>query len=169
MDFRSLSAAPSEMQYRSGRDALLDYNRRLSSGKAVFEARADSLAALLDRMSRDLGAEAETIESRLAQSNTVISRSADDLFYQVKGAVYGYAVLFKALETDFAPVIRDFRLQTLWTAASDALADASSLRPWIVLDARPDGTLFANHLAAEGFYVMRAQARIADLAKALRV
>jgi hypothetical protein len=168
LDLRSLLPAPSEAQYRSGRDALLDYNRRLSDGKAVFEARADSLAALLDRVARDLGAESETIENRLAQSNTVISRSADDLFYQVKGAAYGYAVLFKALETDFAPVINDLRLQPLWVAASDALAEVASLRPRIVLDGPPDGALFANHLAAQGFYLLRAQARIADLVKSLK-
>ncbi len=169
LDLRSLMPAPSEVQYRSGRDALLAYNDRLARGNAVFEARADNLAALLNRIARDLGAEADSIENRVAQSNFAISRSADDLFYQVKGAVYAYAVLFKAMETDFALVVKDSRLQTLWTAAGQALDDASSLRPTIVLDGRPDGSLFANHLATEGYYVLRAKARLLDLVAALRV
>ena len=135
----------------------------------MFEARADSLSALLNRIARDLGAEADSIENRVAQSNFAISRSADDLFYQVKGAAYAYAVLFKAMETDFAQVIKDSRLETLWAAAGQALDDAASLRPMMVLDAPPDGSLFANHLATEGYYVLRAKARLLDLMTALRV
>lgn len=169
LDLRSLLPAPSEAQYRSGRDALLDYNKRLDQGRAVFEARADNLSALLARIARDLGAESESIEKRLAQSNFVISRSADDLFYQAKGAVYAYAVLFKALEADFGQVIKDTRVQTLWAAASQALDDAASLRPVVVLDGPADGSLFANHLAVEGYYILRAKARLQDLVRALQV
>lgn len=168
-DLRSLMPAPSETQYRSARDALMAYNGRLSQGKAVFEARADNLAALLNRIARDLGAEADSIENFVAQSNFAISRSADDLFYQVKGASYAYAVLFKAMQTDFAPVIKDTRLQTLWAAAGQALDEAASMRPMIVLDAAPDGSLFANHLAIEGYYILRVKARLLDLVSALRV
>jgi hypothetical protein len=43
------------------------------------------------------------------------------------------------------------------------------MRPWIVLDAPPDGTLFANHLAVEGYYLLRAKARLNDLVRALQV
>ncbi|MBS0642683.1 MAG: DUF2333 family protein [Acetobacteraceae bacterium] len=169
LDLRSLLPAPSEAQYRSGRDSLLNYNKRVAQGTAVFDARADNLAALLNRIARDMGAESESIEKRVAQSSFVISRSADDLFYQIKGAVYAYAVLFKALEADFAQVITDARVQTLWTATQQALDDAASLRPLIVLDAPADGSVFANHLAAEGYYILRAKARLLDLVGALQV
>ncbi|MBE7159125.1 MAG: DUF2333 family protein [Rhodospirillales bacterium] len=169
LDLRSMLPTPSEMQYRSGRDSLLAYNNRLSAGRAVFEARPDNLVFLLNRIARDLGSESESIEKRLAESSFVFSNSADDLFYQVKGAVYAYAVLFNALESDFGTVIKDFRLQSLWAATRQSLAEAATLRPWIVLDSPPGSGLFANHLAIEGYHVLRAKARLNDLVRALQI
>ncbi len=167
LDLRSVLPAPSEVQYRSAADALLAYNKRLSAGDAVFDTRADNLAALLSRLARDLGAEAESIDDHVAKPSPVVfSRSADDLFYQVKGAIYAHALLLRALRTDFQAVIADRHLGQLWDAAQQAIQEAAALYPTIVLDASPS-SMFASHLASQGFYVLRAQTRIADLARAL--
>ena len=169
LDIRAVMPAPSEGQYRSGRDALLAYNRRVSAGKAVFNPRADNLAVMLDRVSRDLGTEAASIDSHLSTSRFFINNGADDLFFQIKGALYAYAQLTGALGHDFEPVIKGQQLEVLWARAIKALNDAAALHPFIVVDAAPDGTILASHLASQGYAVLLAQARFQDLLRALRV
>ena len=170
LDLRAVAPAPSEGQYRAGRDALLAYNHRLAEGQAVFSARADNLAAVLDRVYRDLGAESASIQSHLSTpSRFVVNRGADDLFYQVKGAVYAYAQLVNALGTDFDAMIKGQQLEALWERAAQALNEAASLHPFVVLDAAPDGTVLASHLTSQGYAILNAQARIQDLLRAIRV
>ena len=50
-----LPTARAESQYEAGMRALESYNRRLASGQAEFDRRADNLIAFLDRIAADLG------------------------------------------------------------------------------------------------------------------
>ena len=169
LDLRAVVPAPSEGQYRDGRDALLAYNRRLSAGQAVFNARPDNLAAMLDRVLRDLGAEAASIDTHLSTPRFFVNNRADDLFYQIKGALYAYTQLTSALGHDFEAVIKGQQLEALWARAIRALNDAAALHPPVVIDAAPDGTVLASHLASQGYAILFAQARVQDLLRALRV
>jgi hypothetical protein len=157
--------APSEAQYRRARQALLAYNRRLAAGQAVFERRADNLIATLDRIALDLGSSAAALDQRIGHG--VLDMRADDIFFSVKGQAHGYALVLRELEKDFAGVVRERDVATLWRSMLASLAHAASMDPLVVVNAAPDGALFPSHLAAQGFYLLRARVQMREIAAVL--
>ena len=98
--------ASSESQYRAARKALLAYNEKLMSNKAVFERRTDNLLSTLDRFAADIGSVSAIIDQQISDhSGDFVDFHADDVFYNAKGKLYAYALLFRALGRDFAKVI----------------------------------------------------------------
>src|SRR3546814_16299998 len=84
--------------FRSARRALLAYNDRLAAGQAIFERRADNLLGTIERIAADLGSASSTLDQHLAAPrNWFIDRRVDDIFYGVKGRLYGYYLLLRAL------------------------------------------------------------------------
>jgi len=161
----STSLAPtvtSEARYRAAARSLLAYNERLANGAAVFEQRADNLLATLDRFALDLGASSATIENHLAGGGRFIDTRADDIFYGVKGQVYAYYLLLRALRYDYAGVIAERKLDNVWDDTLDSLRDAVTLQPWVVVNGAPDAQLLPSHLAAQGFYLLRARAKLRE-------
>jgi hypothetical protein len=147
---------PSENQYRQGLAALERYNARLSRGQAVFERRADTLAATLSRISDDLGSQTSLLERAQNTGWWIFSRTADDVFYQNKGTLYGYDVILAALGEDFAQVISERNLGPIWEQTLSSLRQGSQLRPAMVLNGQHDRSIFANHLTLQGFFMKRA-------------
>jgi hypothetical protein len=151
-----LPTVPSENQYRQGLAALERYNARLSRGQAVFERRADTLAATLSRISDDLGSQTSLLERAQNTGWWIFSRTADDVFYQNKGTLYGYDVILAALGEDFAQVISERNLGPIWEQTLSSLRQGSQLRPAMVLNGQHDRSIFANHLTLQGFFMKRA-------------
>ena len=60
-------SATSAQKYRAGRDKLMAYNKRLASGQAVFERRADNLQALIDRIANDHGSDSAAIDQHIIE------------------------------------------------------------------------------------------------------
>ena len=164
-----LPTIPSESQYRQGLVALLRYNDRLSRGEAVFERRADTLAATLSRISADLGSQTAQLERAQGTGWWIFSRTADDVFYQNKGMLYGYYVLLAALGEDFAPVIRERSLGLVWGQALEGLRQGSQLQPAVILNGDRERSIFANHLALQGFYMKRAILQLEEAVSVLAV
>lgn len=163
-----LPTASSESQYRSARRALLAYNDRLAAGQATFERRSDNLQATIDRIAADLGSASSTIDQHLAQSRGwTIDNRVDDIFYGVKGRLYGYFMLLRALGDDFAPVIKERQLAGAWTQMLDSLSQAAVLDPLIVVNGAPDGLYFPSHLAVQGFYLLRARTQLREISSIL--
>jgi hypothetical protein len=159
---------PSESYYRQAMKSLLAYNARLASGQTVFEPRADSLISALDRIGKDLGDASADIDTQIdQQSGSWVDWTADDKFYLIKGKVYAYALLLRALGDDFADVLKDKAAEKAWTRMVNSLFEGSSLRPWVVINGRPDALMQPNHLAAEGFYLLRARAQLEELSDIL--
>jgi hypothetical protein len=160
--------APSDQQYMSARDALLSYNRRLAAGSAVFDRRSDNLLATLDRIGKDLGSASAGLEQRVeSHAGAWIDVEADDRFYRTKGELYGYALLLRELGKDFESVLQERALQKLWNEMLGNLAEAASLRPWVVTNGAPDGQVLPNHLVAQGFFLLRARAQIYEISDVL--
>ena len=158
----------SEAQYRRARQALIDYNARLSRGQAVFERRADNLLATLDRLALDLGSSSAVLDQRIAEhGGTMFDPRADDIFYSIKGQAYGYAMLLRSLADDFAPVIRERDIGTLWRNMLTSLDHAAAMDPLVVMNGAPDGILAPSHLAAQGFYILRARAQMREITNVL--
>jgi hypothetical protein len=169
-DFRKslLPAITSEHQYRTARQALLAYNQRLAQKGAVFDVRTDSLAATINRIVADLGSRSALIDQHLRDSSGwLIDFDADRLFYDTKGRLYGYHMLLRELGQDFAPIIQQNNLQAVYAQALDTMREAGTLRPFFVIDAAPNGMLFTNHLAIQGFYLKRTLVQLTEIAQVL--
>jgi hypothetical protein len=76
-------------------------------------------------------------------------------------------VLLRELGADFAPVIADLDLAVPWSQMLDSLQAAAALRPWLVVDGAPDGLLRPSHLTSQGFFALRARARLEEIARLL--
>lgn len=163
-----LPTASSESQYRAARRALLAYNDRLAAGQAVFERRADNLLATIERIASDLGSASSTIDQHLAQPRPMfVDRHVDDVFYGVKGRLYGYFVLLRELGDDFEPVLNEKQLGQVWAQMLDSLRQAAILDPLVVVNGEPDGLYLPSHLAVQGFYLLRARTQLREIASIL--
>ena len=163
-----LPTASSESQYRTARRALLAYNDRLAAGQAVFERRSDNLLATIERIAADLGSASATIDQHLAASRGwSIDSRVDDIFYGVKGRLYGYHVLLRALGEDFAPIIKERQLAGAWSQMLESLRQAAVLDPLVVVNGEPDGLYFPSHLAVQGFYLLRSRTQLREISSIL--
>lgn len=160
---------PADRQYAAARRALLAYNERLAAGDAVFEKRADNLQATLERMTADLGSSSAVIDQHLLQAGGWgVDTKVDDIFYNVKGRLYGYYMLLRELGTDFERVIRDRELAAAWNQMLDSMRAAAALDPLIIMNGAPDGLAFPSHLSVQGFYLLRARTQLREITNILQ-
>jgi hypothetical protein len=160
--------ATSEEHYRTARRHLLAYNARLADGRAIFERRADSLIALLDRLALDLGSSSAVLDQRInEEGGNPFDTRADDIFYSIKGQAYAYFLILRELEKDFDAPIKDRGVQQIWANMLSSLQHAAEMDPFIVMNGAPDGILFPSHLAAQGFYILRARQQMREVANVL--
>ena len=161
-------SATSAQKYRAGRDKLMAYNKRLASGQAVFERRADNLQALIDRIANDHGSDSAAIDQHIIeQAGNLFDRQCDDIFYFNKGRLYANFLLLRALGSDFEGVIRERGLTNAWNGTVETFRIASQLDPWVVWNGWPDAFLIPNHLAAQGFYLLRARTQLREISAIL--
>lgn len=165
-----LPTITSAQNYRAARLALIAYNQKVAAKTATFDVRTDSLAATLDRIALDLGAQSALIDQHLRETGLwPINFDADRLFYQVKGRMYAYHMLLQELGVDFDPVIRPKNnVQNVWAQLMDTFKEAGKMRPLFVIDGPPQGTLFASHLAIQGFYAKRVVLQLKEMSLVLR-
>ena len=160
--------ASSEKQYRSARQVLIEYNDRLAAGDAVFDRRSDNLLDLLERIATDIGSDSAVIHQHISQgSGGFLDLRADDIFYWNKGRLYGNYLLLRELSADFAKVIDERDLCQVWANMLASFRAAAMLQPWVVVNGDPDGQVVPNHLAAQGFYLLRARAQLKEIANIL--
>lgn len=157
----------SEAQYRAARRAFLSYNKRLAAGEAKFERRADNLQATLERIGADLGSQSAGIDHAIAGSGWLIDFEADDVFYLTKGRLYGYYQLLAAFRVDFRRIIDERELGPAWEQMLASMRHAAQMDPLFVVNGAPDGQMLPSHLAAQGFYLLRARTQLKEIANIL--
>lgn len=163
-----LPVATSEQQYSKAMNLLIVYNERLARGNAVFEKRADNLLATLDRISLDLGASSAGIDQYIKTGfGCVLDLKADDLFYNIKGQTYAYRLILKGLRKDFAEVIQSRGVETTWNQMEASFDSIIAMDPLIVSNCDVDGLILQNHLASEGFYLLRARTQLKEITNIL--
>ena len=143
--------------------ALRDYNQRLAAGQAMFETRADNLLATLERIAADMGSSSAALDQHLEEGGFWPDFSADDLFYNNKGRLYAYYLLLRALEADFAKVIAERDLEGPWRQMLASFRAAAELQPWVIVNGAPDSQLLPSHLAAQGFFLLRARTQLHEI------
>ncbi len=167
----STSLAPtttSEARYRAARRSLLAYNTRLAAGEATFERRSDNLLATIDRFALDLGATSAALDEHIAQhSSDIIDFQADNLFYTVKGQTYAYYLLLRELGRDYQNLIAEREMTNAWAQLLEEMRYAAELSPWVVINGDPDALMRPSHLAAQGFYVLRARTKLREITNIL--
>ncbi|MBM3646992.1 MAG: DUF2333 family protein [Alphaproteobacteria bacterium] len=163
-----MPSTTSAQKYRAGRDRLRAYNKRLAAGQAVFERRADNLQALIDRIANDEGSDSAVIDQHIIErAGDLFDIRADDIFYFNKGRLYANYLLLRELAIDFEVVIRDRGLTNAWNGTVESFRIAAALEPWVVWNGYPDGLLIPNHLAAQGFYLLRARVQLREISAIL--
>jgi hypothetical protein len=160
---------PSESYYREAFKALVDFNGRMTRGDAVFERRADNLLSTLGRISADLGAASDAIDREIDQkSGAWFDLGADDTFYFNKGQIYAYGLLLKALGQDFKKVLTEKGAETIWGRMVGSMLEGAALQPWVVINGQTASLASPNHLAEQGFYLLRARAQLDEIADILQ-
>ena len=99
--------------------------------------------------------------------NQLFDLAADDLFYNVKGRLYGYHMLLVALETDFADVIAEKQMEAVWSQMMTSMRLAASLQPLVVVNGGPDSQVLPSHLGAQGFYLLRGRTQLREITNIL--
>jgi len=158
-----------EAQYRAAMRSLLRYNKRLAEGKATFDWRADNLQTLIDRVNADIGSDSARIAARVEKFGGIFfDTRSDNLFYRTKGRVYGYYMILRELGKDFSAIIAEKQAQKVWAEMLKSLRQAAILQPLIVRNGSPDGMFQPNHLAAQGFYLLRARTQLKEVSDILQ-
>jgi hypothetical protein len=156
-------------QYRNGRAALIAYNKRLATGQAMFERRADNLQAFLERVASDIGATSAQIDRHIIDhGGDLLDFHADNLFYANKGQLYAYFMLLKELGNDYQAVLRERELNGPWQQMLETFRTASTLQPWVVVNGAADSQMLPSHLVSQGFYLLRARTQLREIADILR-
>lgn len=163
-----LPTASSEKQYEKARKSLNAYNKRLAEGRAVFEKRGDNLQATINRIALDIGSSTAVIDKHIAEnSGAYIDFQADDLFYGFKGQAYAYYMILSALSEDYESLIRERELGNAWSQMLGSFKSIVELDPYVISNAKTDGQLFPNHLAVQGFYILRARTQLREISNIL--
>lgn len=180
---------PSEQEYRSGIEALQAYLDRLSNSgddEAQFYARADNLADWLAIVEKRLGSLSQRLSASVGQvrvntdlagepdamqstptSSEVVTKTPwsqiDDVFFEARGATYALIHLLKAMEHDFADILRKKNaLVSLRQIIRELEATQENVWSPVILNGSGFG-LFANHSLVMASYISRANAAIIDL------
>ena len=72
------------------------------------------------------------------------------------------------MREDFREVLAERRVLPLYEAMLQDLAMAAELSPPIVQNASPAAVLMPNHLATEGFHLLRARAKLREITDVLQ-
>jgi hypothetical protein len=162
-------AANSETQYLKAMVSLNKYNARLAAGQAVFEPRSDNLISTLDRIGKDLGAASNAIDQEIdLYAGDWYDLQADNVFYYNKGLLYANALLLRDLGDDFQNVLGERGATTIWERMVGSTVEGASLQPLVVVNGGPNALVEPNHLAAQGFYLLRARAQLEEVIDILR-
>ena len=120
-------------------------------------------------MNADIGSDSARIADRVEQFGGIFFDSrSDDLFYRTKGRVYGYYMVLRELGKDFAGILAEKQAQKVWDNTMESLRRAAELQPLIVRNGAPDGMIQPNHLAAQGFYLLRARTQLKEVSDILQ-
>lgn len=193
IDHRSWAIPSAESEYRKAIAQLYLYRSELMDPEkpdSQFYARADNLRDWLkavekrlgsysqrlsasvgqDRVNTDLAGDASARQSTDSPGSKVIKTSwwkLDDEFYEARGASWALLHFLKAVETDFADVLkRKNAMISLRQIIRELEATQQAVWSPMVLNGSGFG-LMANHSLVMANYISRANAALIDLSELL--
>ncbi|MBL7003955.1 MAG: DUF2333 family protein [Gammaproteobacteria bacterium] len=193
-DSNSWVLPDTEGEYQKGIKALKEYLQRLTDPKsqnAQFYARADNLHDWLNQVEKRLGSLSQRLSASTGQVriNTDLAGDSaavqstqsakqievktawaelDDVFYEARGSAWALMHILKAVEIDFAPILKKKNaLISLRQIIRELEASQEPLFSPMVLNGSGFG-LFANHSLVMASYLSRANSAIIDLRQLLQ-
>jgi hypothetical protein len=159
---------PTPSVYREAIGKLRAFNASLEKCQSTFDARADNLMQFLDRIASDIGSTSDILRSRIAESDAGwFDMRADDRFWFAYGQLYAYHGILAATRSDFAAVIAERNLTTLWTRMQAQLRASLDVQPWIISNGNESSAFFPSHLATMGFNLLQVRSNIVELRSVL--
>jgi hypothetical protein len=159
---------PTPSVYREGIEKLRAFNASLEQCQAVFDARADNLMQFLDRMASDIGSTSDILRQRIEASDAGwFDLRADDRFWFAYGQLYAYHGLLTAARSDFASVITERNLTTLWTRMQTNLRASLNVQPWIISNGNESSAIFPSHLGTMGFNLLQVRSNLVEIRSVL--
>ena len=182
-----------EGEYKDAIKLLKLYRAKISdtnNQEAQFYARADNLNEWLkevqkrlgsmsqrlsasvgqDRLNTDLAGDSEAAQSTPKQASQQIKTSwwkIDDVFYETRGATWALLNFMKAIEVDFADVLRKKNAEvSLQQIIRELEETQQSVWSPIILNGSGFGVV-ANHSLVMANYISRANAAVIDLTNLL--
>ena len=179
-----------EGEYNAGRKKIDAYLKELTEGKASFYARADNLRSLLNKMQKRLGSVAQNLSASVGQTrvNTDLAGDSgatgghsatehhvktkwfeiDNVFYEARGQTWAILQILKAVEVDFAGVLKQKNaLVSVQQIIRELEATQQALWSPIILNGHGFGFV-TNHSLVMASYVSRANAALIDLKNLLQ-
>ena len=178
-----------EAEYRRGTKALKSYLQRLSDDDrtdAQFYARSDNLRSWLNDVETRLGSLSQRLSESVGKRQFNVDLAGDpsarqstpgmveqelktswlevdDVFYEARGTAWALIHLLKAIEVDFAEVLKD---KNAAVSLRQIIVELESTQEavWspVILNGSGFGML-ANHSLTMASYISRANAAIIDL------
>ncbi len=154
----------SEQQYRNARKYLLEFNQRLSKGKATYDRRADNLQVAIESMIADLGSQSAIISEHIeTKGGGLFEFESNAIYFNTKGRLYGYYLILRELGKDFDPVLKEKSMEMVWANTLTNLKDASGLNPIVIFNGRGDSQFLPCHLCGQGFLLLRARTQLREI------
>jgi hypothetical protein len=160
---------PTPTSYRSAITGIRAFNDRLQACNAVFDARADNLSTLIDRVSSDIGNTSALLKERAEKYNDGwFDTHADNIFWEAYGQLYAYYGIMSAAHADFEDIIKEKHLDNLFDNMEGQFRAALRIQPFIIANGREDGWIMPTHLTTMGFYVLRVRSNLVEIRNVLQ-
>ncbi len=155
---------PTPSYYRAAMRDLRSFNDRMQSCAVQFDARGDNLLQFVERIASDLGSTSAILRERSENHNGGwFDSRADDRFWFAYGQLYGYYGILTAAHHDFAAVVQNRGLTSLWQELEQQIRSSLRIQPAIISNGREDGWIMPTHLATMGFYVLRVRSNLVEI------
>jgi len=150
--------------YREAMARLNAFNADLEKCHATFDARADNLLTFLDRIAGDIGSTTDVLRVQIENGRSMyLDFRADDRFWFAYGQLYAYYGILEATQADFATIIRDRNLTTVWEKMQSQMRTALNMQPLIIFNGNESSIFVPSHLSSMGFNLLRARSQIIEI------
>ena len=157
-------APSSSTQYNKAKKALININNAAAERNVIFAYNSEDLQKIIDCVYEDLQKTSHNLEEHIRiNSYKFVDFQADNLFYNTKGKLYAYHILFSALGEDYKSVIANPQTYSQWLAVLKIFENAIKIEPRIVKNSDLNSSFSPNHLAYLNMYVLNAAEHIKKL------
>jgi hypothetical protein len=154
-------------QIQKAIEALIRYNQRLATGKAVYDHRLEGLLHYIERDCSDFGSYVDRLD-KLAKRSSTFGSEAQNLYYQGRGLLEANYSLYVGLRKDFKDVVEYFAIGKTWDNAMELMQSVAEgwEMPPLVMNANAGSTVFASQLETLSGGLSRVQVALRSISRA---